>query len=49
MTREEFRELVRIKLAEANLPQYVTKITDIIGEVYTKGLADGFDIGTKIK
>lgn len=49
MTEEEFRKLVQIKLAEANLSQYANKITDIIGEVYMKGLTDGFDIGTKIK
>lgn len=49
MTEEEFRKLVRIKVSEANLSQYTNKIADIIGEVYMKGLMDGFDIGTKIK
>lgn len=49
MTEEEFRKLVQIKLAEANLLQYTNKITEIIGEVYMKGLMDGFNIGTKIK
>ena len=49
MTEVEFRKLVQIKFAEANLSQYAKKIIDIIGEVYMKGFNDGFNIGTKIK
>lgn len=49
MTEEEFRKLVRIKVSEANLSQYANRITEIISEIYMKGVNDGFEIGTKIK
>lgn len=49
MTEEEFRKLVRIKVSEANLSQYANRITEIISELYMKGVNDGFEIATKIK
>lgn len=49
MTEEEFRKFVKMKVSEANLTQYANRITEIISEIYMKGVNDGFEIGTKIK
>lgn len=49
MTEAEFRKLVQDKLKEANLSSYTKNMTDIICDVYEKGVNDGFEIGTKIK
>lgn len=49
MTEEEFNELVRAKIKDANLPQYANKITDIICDVYQRGLCDGMKIAREIR